>query len=113
MRTLVELNELLDTVADPAWAFTEPGFDPAKGKQAESRLATSNGFLGVRGDVTTDEARQRCYVAGHFRNDGPAGVPVLSPAPLPFPLDVAIDGVPLGLGRGQLLDYAASLDLKH
>src|SRR5438128_1210191 len=37
----------------------------------------------------------------------------LSPAPLPFPLEVAIDGESFRLGRGQVLDYARSLDFKH
>src|SRR5438132_635237 len=114
MRTLIKLNELLDADPEPAWTFTEPGFDPTAEKEIGARLSISNGFLGVRGDLTTDPTLQKCYVAGYFRAQlGDAGIPGLAPAPTPFPLRVSVDDKDLNPGDGQRLDYSRSLDMKH
>src|SRR5438876_5139156 len=114
MRTPGRLNELLDAYPDPAWTFTEPGLDQRVEKAIGARLSISNGFLGVRGDLATNPALQRCYVAGYFRPKvGPAGTPALAPAPAPFPLKIAVEGEDLNPGEGQRLDYTRSLDVKH
>jgi trehalose/maltose hydrolase-like predicted phosphorylase len=61
--------------ADAAWTLTVDGFDPLREGSVESRLAVSNGFLGVRGvrAMTRGERRvppARTYVAGLFDTAG-------------------------------------------
>lgn len=79
-------RHLLPT-ADPAWLLSEIGYDPLRESSFETRFAVSNGFLGLRGGLSTDLGAcrtlpQRTYVAGLF--DRPlmgTPLPELVPAP--------------------------------
>src|SRR5689334_10555708 len=77
------MRDTLEPTADPAWVLSVDGFDPLRESIFESRLAISNGFLGVRAArVISRGARwvipSRTYVAGLFDTPGPEpAVPVL------------------------------------
>src|SRR6266540_6689011 len=97
-RSYLEVSGIFDANPDPAWTLVEAGHDLSREKQADSRLALSNGFIGIRGDLASGPAFERVFIAGHFTTGTDAAqVPTLAPAPLPFALSLSIDGDALGI----------------
>ena len=112
-RLLTEINALFERPSDPEWTFTEAGLDVDREKQARSRLALSNGFLGIRGDIAAAD-EEPAFIAGRFRHDQTEpDVPTLAPGPSPFSLAIAIDGLPLESGSGETVDYGRTLDMRR
>ncbi|WP_425997955.1 glycoside hydrolase family 65 protein [Caulobacter sp. DWR1-3-2b1] len=72
---------------DPAWLWTEAGCDTVRQSSRETRLAVSNGFLGVRGVPALNRgggrvAPGRTYVAGLFDTASAQGsVSAFAPGP--------------------------------
>src|SRR5579871_57623 len=103
--------------AESAWEITHVGVDAAQEPEVESRFTVANGYLGVRGSLSTplDASQPHTYIAGLFdtliRADAPA-VPALVSAPdwLRFELTT---GSNLGLARDEQLEHSRTLDMRH
>ena len=122
------LQDALAATADPSWLLHEHGYRPERESGVESRFAVSNGFLGVRAARTISRGAMwvswshtlswaswpRTYVAGLF--DTPniqPPVPALVPGPDWLRIRLLVDGEPLVLRSGQLLDHRRTLDMRR
>jgi trehalose/maltose hydrolase-like predicted phosphorylase len=102
--------------SDPAWCLVAPQYQPALEHDVESRLAISNGVLGVRAalEQPTGASRPHTFVAGIFDTPGnPSAVPALVPGPDWLRLGLLVEGEPLALDRGQTLTHTRTLDLRR
>ena len=107
--------DVLQPPADPAWALTQPGYEPALEHAVESRLAIGNGLLGVRGSLEepTRASRPRTYVAGLFDTpEGSFAVRAAAPAPDWLRLRLLVNGVPLSAETDEL-EGERTLDLRR
>ena len=112
----------------PSWLLHEHGYRPERESGVESRFAVSNGFLGVRAARAISRGAMwvswshtlswaswpRTYVAGLF--DTPniqPPVPALVPGPDWLRICLLVDGEPLVLRSGQLLDHRRTLDMRR
>ena len=112
----------------PSWLLHEHGYRPERESGVESRFAVSNGFLGVRAARAISRGAMwvswshtlswaswpRTYVAGLF--DTPniqPPVPALVPGPDWLRIRLLVDGEPLVLRLGQLLDHRRTLDMRR
>ena len=112
----------------PSWLLHEHGYRPERESGVESRFAVSNGFLGVRAARAISRGAMwvswshtlswaswpRTYVAGLF--DTPniqPPVPALVPGPDWLRIRLLVDGEPLVLRSGQLLDHRRTLDMRR
>jgi trehalose/maltose hydrolase-like predicted phosphorylase len=101
---------------DPAWCLDAPGYQPALEHDIESRLAISNGFLGVRGSLEqpTTASRPRTFITGLFDTPpGGAAVPALVSGPNWLRLRLLVDREPISLEHGQTLEYCRALDFRR
>ena len=122
------LQEALAATADPSWLLHEYGYRPERESSVESRFAVSNGFLGVRAARAISRGAMwvswshtlswaswpRTYVAGLF--DTPniqPPVPALVPGPDWLRIRLLLDGKPLLLRSGQLLEHRRTLDMRR
>ena len=122
------LQEALAATADPQWLLHEHGYSPVRESGVESRFAVSNGFLGARAARAISRGAMwvswshtlswaswpRTYVAGLF--DTPniqPPVPALVPGPDWLRIRLLVDGEPLVLRSGQLLDHRRTLDMRR
>lgn len=106
----------LEPPDDPAWRLEAPGFQPALEHEVETRVAISNGLLGVRGalEQPTSASRPRTYIAGLF--DTPPGdpaIPALVSGPDWLWLLVLVDGAPLAFETGATLAFSRTLDIRR
>ncbi|MBD8901013.1 hypothetical protein MBTS_01940, partial [Methylobacterium bullatum] len=93
------MGQALRPTADPAWLLSEVGYDPLRESSFETRVAISNGFLGLRGALATDLGAcrtlpPRTYVAGLF-DTALVGAPIPERLPAPDWLQLRI-GLPDG-----------------
>jgi trehalose/maltose hydrolase-like predicted phosphorylase len=112
----------------PSWLLHEHGYRPERESGVESRFAVSNGFLGVRAARAISRGAMwvswshtlswaswpRTYVAGLF--DTPniqPPVPALVPGPDWLRIRLLLDGKPLLLRSGQLLEHRRTLDMRR
>lgn len=122
------IRSALQPPADPAWRLDESVYAPRYEAAAESRFSIGNGFLGVRGSREVSRGPTwvswmhhfnwtswpRTYVAGVF--DTPnftPPVPALVPAADWLRVRIHLDGAPLRLDAGQLLEHRRSLDFRR
>ena len=122
------VQEALQTTPDAAWLLHEYGYRPERESGIESRFAVSNGFLGVRAARSISRGAMwvswshtlswaswpRTYVAGLF--DTPniqPPVPALVPGPDWLRIRLLLDGKPLLLRSGELLDHRRTLDMRR
>jgi trehalose/maltose hydrolase-like predicted phosphorylase len=122
------LPEAFQTTSDATWLLHEYGYRPERESGVESRFAVSNGFLGVRAARAISRGAMwvswshtlswaswpRTYVAGLFDipNIQPP-VPALVPGPDWLRIRLLLDGKPLLLRSGQLLDHRRTLDMRR
>ena len=99
---------------DADWLIVEEGFVPTREHEIESIFAISNGHLGSRGSLAEGGpmSAPATFVAGLF-DTGPRGA--LTQASLPDWSHVApvIDGAPLSLQSGHLLEQRRTLDMRQ
>ena len=99
---------------DSAWVLTAGKYDRAREGDVEAQYAVSNGFLGVRAalEQPTDVSHPRTYVAGLF-DQAPGSVitSVLLSTPNWLQFHVRVNGAPLSLEAGEILDQRRTLDL--
>jgi trehalose/maltose hydrolase-like predicted phosphorylase len=122
------MRDQLDPTINPLWIFEEHGYDPAREIDIESRFATSNGFLGVRGARTASRGPMwvswihslssaswpRTYVAGLF--DTPniePPVPALIPALDWLRIRIRLNGRPVLLRSRDMLLHRRVLDMRR
>lgn len=94
----------------------EVGYEPGREHQIESRLAISNGYLGVRASLAspTRTSRPRTFVAGLFdASSSDPLVPALVPAPDWLGLRVYFADETGRRVRGDWPGYKRTLDLRH
>jgi trehalose/maltose hydrolase-like predicted phosphorylase len=122
------VETLLEPTSDPQWSLQEYGYNPIREAGVEARLAIGNGFIGVRGARGISRGPiwmswtqglnwsswPRTYVAGLFDipNTEPP-VPALVPTPDWLRVRVSLDGKPLMLRAGLLLDHRRTLDFRR
>lgn len=113
------MTRQISATDDPAWLVIEHGYDALRERGVESRLAISNGFLGVRAVPLICEedfciAWPRTYVAGLF--DTPATVPrILSLVSAPdwVGIGVRVGGVALVRHPGDMIAHTRTLDMRQ
>ncbi|MFL5253018.1 MAG: glycoside hydrolase family 65 protein [Rhodopila sp.] len=113
------MDDVTQPTADPTWTLVSRGYDPLREGIIESRLAISNGFLGVRGSRSTTRGARwvvppRTYVAGLFDTSGTDGaVPELVPAADWLAVHVLVAGQPLVHHPGDVSLYHMTLDMQR
>ena len=99
---------------DSAWVLTAGKYDRAREGDVEAQYAVSNGFLGMRAalEQSTDVSHPRTYVAGLFdQASGSVITSVLLSTPNWLQFHVRVNGAPLSLEAGEILDQRRTLDL--
>ena len=103
-------------VADPAWRFTVPGFDPFREREVETWLTVANGATGTRGSLEEGSAvsTPATFVAGVF-GDGIGEPRFRQPVPAPdwLGLRLKIGDMRLTLSNGEVLDHERVLDMRN
>ena len=113
------MTDPFEPTADAAWLWTEAGCDPVRRSSRETRLAISNGFLGVRGApaLIRGEGRiapGRTYVAGLFDTGSAQGaVSALAPAPDWLRLRLAAATEPLAHDPEEVSEHGMTLDMRR
>jgi len=101
---------------DPQWALVEAGFEPGWEREIESIFTLSNGYVGTRGSLAerASSSSPVTYLAGVYAGTGGVGG-VLKLAELPdwTHLRVLVEGVPLSLESGTILNHRRLLDMQH
>jgi trehalose/maltose hydrolase-like predicted phosphorylase len=111
-----DFDEVTTGLTDPTWFLREDDFEPALEHELESRFTVANGFIGVRGslEIPGQASRPRTYVAGLFdTRPGPPSLSSLVPAPQAFPLRLWVDGEPLEIDLGRVLQHVRLLDFRR
>jgi kojibiose phosphorylase len=102
--------------SDPAWCYTAKGFDPFREREIETLLTIANGESGTRGSVEEGSAvsTPATLVAGVF-GDGTGEPRFRQPVPAPdwASLRLTVDGRPLHLANGEILEHERVLDMRH
>jgi trehalose/maltose hydrolase-like predicted phosphorylase len=105
--------------ADPAWTIEQIGYDPLGEQGVESRLALSNGFLGVHGAPTlrgenVGPTWPATYVAGLFdATDTLPRIPMLMSSPDWLCVNVLVDGKPLMRSPRSMDAMRRALDMRR
>jgi trehalose/maltose hydrolase-like predicted phosphorylase len=101
---------------DPAWLFVTEGFDPFREREVETWLTVANGHTGTRGSIEEGSAASTpaTFVAGVF-GDGTSDPMIREPVPAPdwLFLRLHVDGVPLNLANGEILEHRRVHDLRQ
>jgi len=102
--------------ADHGWVMTEDGFDGWRERDVEALLTIGNGYLGSRGAVEEGAGGSRpgTFIAGVY--DAPPGdeaTPTLYVAPDWLKVRVSVEGEPLALDHGAILEHRRALDLRR
>lgn len=102
--------------ADPGWLLVEEGVDRAREREIESIFALANGRVGTRasleeGGPFSDPATFASGVYTHG-DDGDLG-PALAVLPDWAHVEIAVDGQPLSLEVGRVLEHRRTLDLRQ
>jgi len=106
-------SRMLERRPADGWSLTADGYDPVVEREVESRLAVSNGFLGVRAslEIPTMASRPRTFVAGLFDDvEGVPGSPFLAPAPDWLRLALTVNGHEVEMTR-ERTEVSRTLDL--
>jgi beta-phosphoglucomutase family hydrolase len=99
---------------DADWLVVEDGFTLAREHEIESIFAISNGHLGSRASLVEGGAMSApaTFVAGLF-DTGPRPVPALADLPDWSHLAPVIEGAPLSLQSGRLVEQRRTLDMRQ
>ena len=122
------MHDPLAPTPDPDWTIVAEGYNALTENAVESRLAFSNGFMGMRASRTVSRGPTwlswlgyvrwaswpRCYVAGLFdtpNTDPP--VPMLVPVADWSRVRVTLDGEPVVVRNGNTLHGSRVLDMRR
>lgn len=104
-----------EPIEDPAWRYEAAGFDPFRERELETLFTVANGESGTRGAVEEGSAfsTPATLVAGVF-GDGTGEPRFRQPVPAPdwTGLRLLVDGTPVHLAAGEVLDHRRVLDLR-
>jgi trehalose/maltose hydrolase-like predicted phosphorylase len=122
------MSEAFELTQDPNWVLSHEGYNVLSENAIESRLAFSNGFLGMRAARSVSRGPTwvtwlgysrwaswpRCYVAGLFDvpNTEPP-VPALVPVADWSRVRILLDGEPLLAREGEVLFGSRKLDMRR
>jgi len=119
---MAEHATLFPQLSDTSWLLEIEGFDPALEPTIEAVCALVNGYGGTRAAVEEGSAVSRpgTFIAGIFNTPAQPQTPELD-EPIPeivvapnwSRLRIALDGQPLSLDQGELLDQRRVLDLRQ
>lgn len=100
--------------SDPDWVVVEDGFKLTREHELESIFAISNGHLGSRGSLAEGSAMSSpaTFVAGLF-DPGPGSRPSLAVLPDWARISISIEGRPLRLDDGTILEHRRTLDMRQ
>jgi trehalose/maltose hydrolase-like predicted phosphorylase len=101
---------------DPSWVLVEAGFEPQREREIESILTVANGYVGTRGALAerTSLSSPAVFLAGVFdANEAPGGTLDLVKLPDWTHLRVLVEGTPLSLETGSIVEHRRILDLQH
>ena len=101
---------------DPSWVLVEAGFEPQREREIESILTVANGYVGTRGALAerTSLSSPAVFLAGVFdENEAPGGTLDLVKLPDWTHLRVLVEGTPLSLETGSIVEHRRILDLQH
>ena len=110
------LSANLPFAIDPSWVLVESGFEPDGERGIESIFTMANGYVGTRGSLAerTSLSSPATFLAGAFEaSEAPGGTLELTKLPDWTQLRVLVEGVPLSLETGTMLDHRRILDLQH
>ncbi len=105
----------LHRTADPAWLLAEEGFTLAREREIESLLAIGNGYVGNRGSLAEGSplSAPATFAAGIFMHPPSPSVPELLVLPDWTGVRICIEGQPLSMQEGQVLEHRRVLDLRQ
>ncbi|HEY6330856.1 MAG TPA: glycosyl hydrolase family 65 protein [Blastocatellia bacterium] len=102
--------------AETKWSIRWSGFDPLRERDLESLMTIGNGYIGTCGSVeeVSSASRPLTLIAGVY-DSLPEGddIPQLAVAPDWLHFKVTIDGEPLSLESGEILEHDRDLDMKN
>ena len=115
-REIVAQRDFPEPPPDPTWRFEVKGFDPFREREVETWLTVANGETGTRGALEEGSAvsTPATFVAGVF-GDGTGETAFRQPVPAPdwTGLRLRVDGTPVTLANGELVEHQRVLDMKH
>jgi trehalose/maltose hydrolase-like predicted phosphorylase len=103
-------------VPNPKWLLVEEGFTLSREHEIESLFAIANGYVGNRGSLAEGSplSAPATFVAGIFRELAtPGAVPELMILPDWTAVRISIDGQPLNIERGEILEHRRILDMRR
>ena len=102
--------------ADQDWLFSVEGFDPFREREVETWMTVANGETGTRGALEegSPASTPGTFVAGVY-GDGTSEPRIRQPVPAPdwLCLRLLVDGMPLSLANGEILEHRRVLDLRQ
>ena len=101
---------------DPAWLFEVDGFDPFREREVETWLTVANGESGTRGSLEegSPASTPATFVAGVFGDDtGELHIRQPVAAPDWLCLRLLVEGMPLSLTNGEVLEHRRVLDMSQ
>ncbi|HKS72245.1 MAG TPA: hypothetical protein VJQ82_03550, partial [Terriglobales bacterium] len=105
----------LHRTSDPAWLLVEEGFTLAREREIESLLAIGNGYVGNRASLAEGSplSAPATFAAGIFAHSSPPSVPELLVLPDWTGVRIWIEGQPLSMQEGRVLEHRRVLDLRQ
>ena len=105
-----------EPTSDPAWRFEVKGFDPFREREVETWLTVANGETGTRGALEEGSrvSTPATFVAGVF-GDGIGEPAFRQPVPAPdwTGLRLKVEGTPVTLANGEIVEHERVLDMRH
>src|SRR5690242_9608522 len=102
--------------SDPQWLLIDEGFTLAREHETESLFAIANGYVGNRGSLAEGSplSAPATFVAGVFEQfDSPGSVPELMVLPDWTGVRIWINGEPLSMQQGDVLQHRRILDFRR
>lgn len=99
----------------PAWVLVEEGFTLAREHEIESLFAVANGYVGTRGSLAEGSplSAPATFIAGVFDLLPPWHLPQLVTVPDWLRLRAVVNGSPIRLEDGEILEHRRALDLRQ
>jgi trehalose/maltose hydrolase-like predicted phosphorylase len=111
-----ESAALVQPTQDPRWLWVDEGFMLAREHEIESLFAIANGYIGNRGSLAEGSplSAPATFAAGVFETeDKPGAVPGYLVLPDWTEVRAWIEGEPLSLNRGRILEHRRILDMRR
>ncbi len=108
------MSTCLPQPSSAEWCLVEDGFRPAHLAHYESIFALANGYMGVRASLETNPllGDPGFYVAGVFDQVHEFTHEIVN-LPGWLGLEINVDGFPVDLRKGKMLEYRRTLDMRQ